>query len=315
MVREEVRESVLWAVDRLGYIPHGPARALARRRSASVGVIIPSLRFTVYAELVESLQARLGEAGLSMLLGHAGNDLRFEHEQALALVTRGVDALVLIGNRHSDAVVRIADNTALPVVTAFGFDPHSRYPCAGIDNRAAGLALGEHLTALGHRDVAAIMPDTRRNDRADERLAGLGEALAARGTSMRPQCRQECDALLSQSRAAMRSLLGLAPRPTAVACFSDLVGIAAALECRQAGVRVPHDMSIAGFSGIGLAELADPPLTTVSFSATEIGTRAAELVLARLAGAGQHGRVRVGFVLEPRASTASPPAVASTDVR
>jgi LacI family transcriptional regulator len=308
MVRPAVRETVDWAVRRLGYIPHGPARALARRSHATVGVVIPSLRFNVYADLVESLQGALGSAGLSVLLGHAGNDMRYEHDQAVALASRGMDALVLVGNTHDEDVIRVIENAQIPVVTTFGFKANAQFPCVGIDNVAAGREIGAHLLSLGHADVGAIMPDIRRNDRAAERLRGLRECLAASGRSMRTECVRQCDALLDESRAEMAALLELAHPPSAVVCFSDLVALAALTECRARRIGVPGQISLAGFSGIGLAELANPPITTVSFSASEIGRHAAQLVLAGVRGHAAQHAIRVDHHLSVRESTARPPA-------
>lgn len=306
MVRPAVRESVDWAVRRLGYIPHGPARALARRRHATVGVLIPSLRFNVYADLVESLQGTLSGAGFSVLLGHAGDDMRYEHDQAMALASRGVDALVLVGNNHDEDVIRIIENAQIPVVTTFGFATDSAFPCVGIDNAAAGRDIGDHLLSLGHHDVAAIMPSIRRNDRAAARLGGLREALAAAGHSIRAECVRECGALLDENRAEMAALLTLERPPSAVVCFSDLVALAALMECRSRQVPVPTQISLAGFSGIGLAELANPSITTVSFSADEIGRQAAALVLAGIDGRASTHAIRIDHHLYPRESTAAP---------
>ncbi|MCP5150102.1 MAG: substrate-binding domain-containing protein [Ectothiorhodospiraceae bacterium] len=306
MVRASVRESVLWAVSRLGYVPHGAARALARRRNATIGVIIPSLRFTVFADLVESLQAELGAAGYSVLLGHAGSDLRYEADQATALLSRGIDALVLVGNAHDQSLERMATNTGIPVVTTFDYRLDAPYPCVGIDNQAAGRALVDHLLDLGHTRIAALMPDERFNDRAARRLAGVRGALADRGLALHPQHLVLGDGAAEVGRAAMAELLGREPSPSAVVCFSDLVAIGAVVECRARAVSVPGAVSVAGFSGIGLAELTHPAITTVSFSAVDIGREAARLVLDRLDGDGQAPSVEVPHRLEQRASTAAP---------
>ena len=303
LVNEATRERITWAVSRLGYIPHGAARALAGRGHRAVGVVIPSLRFGVFAELVETIQARLDEAGFGILLGHTGGDPEREYEQARALVERGVDALVLIGNAQQPRLLRLITDVGVPVVTAFDYDENSALPCVGVDNEAAGRCLAEHLLDQGYDEIAIITQPTLSNDRSGKRVDGVASALRQIGRAVRPEFLIECDGLAPSARDAMGALLGGEKRPRAVVCFSDLMAIAATAECRAQGIAVPGEIAIAGISGIGLSDMVDPPLTSVRIPAVEIGDLIAERLLAHLMDRAAVGSALVAHELLLREST------------
>jgi len=303
MVSAKTRARVDEAVRKLGYIPHAAARALAGRGHRVVGVVIPSLRFGVFAELVESLQAGLDRAAFGVLLGHTGGEPDREYEQVRALVERGIDAVVLTGNSHDLEVLRLLDDAGLPAICAFDFSADAALPCVGFDNADAAENLAQHLIENGRDGIAMITQPVASNDRARKRVAGVKRALRRIGKAMRPGHLLECDGLLPSSREAMRDLIASGEPPNAVICFSDLIALAAAAECRAAGLRIPDDIAIADFSGVGLSEINNPPLTSVPIPAKDIGRIIGEQLIARLEEGAPLESVRIEHALEIRGST------------
>ena len=154
----------------------------------------------------------------------------------------------------------------------------------GFDNRAATHAITRHLVALGHRRFGLISAPLAGNDRARARCEGVREALAESGLTLGPGCVQHAPIALEAARAAMLRLLALAERPTAVVATNDVFAVGAMVACRQAGLRIPEDISISGVDNTDLGATQTPGLTSIRTPVTEIGRAAADQLVARLEG-------------------------------
>ena len=294
------------AVEALGYVAHGAARALASRRTHTIGAIIPTLDNSIFANTVHALQKTLDEAGYTLLIASHEFDAEVEARVTQALVERGVDGLVLLGATHHPSVLRMLDTHEIPYVLTWALDASGRHPCVGFDNRAAANRIASHLLDLGHRDFGMISGVTAGNERASERLEGVRRALAVHGVAFAPGCVVEKPYTLSAGREGLRELLRAVPRPTAVICGNDVLAIGALAECQARGLNVPRELSITGFDDLEMSAVVAPALTTVHFPTAELGSYAAQHLLARLAGKPFELRTELPVELVVRASTAAP---------
>jgi LacI family transcriptional regulator len=294
------------AVQALGYVAHGAARALASKRTHTIGAVIPTLDNAIFANTAHALQKTLDEAGYTLLIASHEFDAEVEARVTQALVERGVDGLVLLGATHHPSVLRMLDTQQIPYVLTWALDAAGRHPCVGFDNRAAAIRIAGHLLELGHRDFAMISGITLGNERASERLEGVRQALSARGLSLAPGRVVEKPYTLSAGREGLREVLRGAPRPTAVVCGNDVLAIGALAECHAQGIAVPREISVTGFDDLEMAAVVTPALTTVHFPTAELGTYAAQHLLARLAGKPFAARTELPVDLVVRASTAAP---------
>jgi len=169
------------AVQALGYVAHGAARALASRRTHTIGAVIPTLDNAIFANTAHALQKALDDAGYTLLLACHEFDAGVEARVTEALIERGVDGLVLLGATHHASVFQMIDTHQIPYILTWALDAAGRHPCVGFDNRAAAVRIARHLLDLGHREFAMISGVTSGNERAAERLEGVRQALAARG--------------------------------------------------------------------------------------------------------------------------------------
>ena len=295
------------AVQALGYVAHGAARALASRRTRTIGAVIPTLDNAIFANTVQALQKTLDEAGYTLLLASHEFDADVEARVTRALIERGVDGLVLLGTSHHPSVFRMIDTHQVPYVLTWALDPSARHPCIGFDNRAAALRVTRHLLDLGHREFAMIAGIAAGNERARERVEGVREALAERGLGLGPGRLVEKAYALGGGREGMRELLQATPRPSAVICGNDVLAIGALAECHALGLAVPGDISLTGFDDMEIAAAVSPGLTTVHFPTAELGAYAAQHLIARLAGESFEARVELPVELVVRGSTAPPP--------
>lgn len=302
----ELRQRVAAAVDQLHYVPDGAARALASRRSRTIGAVVPTLDIAIFAAGVVALQNRLNAAGYTLLVANAEYDLSREAQEVRALVERGVDGLVLVGGVHAPEVRKLLKTKQIPFVNTYNFGANENDPCIGFDNRAAAARVVDYLCDLGHREFAVITSPFRNNDRIAARRTGFLEGLVAHGIELAPERVVEVPYTIAEGRTALGSLLRSQSLVTAVLCAADVLAIGAVQECRTLGLRVPEDLSVTGFDDLDLAMHMDPPLTTVRIPAAELGTRAADYLLARINGAQVPQRIELSASLIVRRSTGRP---------
>lgn len=306
LVKPATLARVLEAARLLGYVPHGAARALASRRTHTIGAVIPTLDNPIFANSTQALQRELGEHGYQLLLGSHEYDSKLEAQVTRALLERGVDGLVLVGTDHSPDLYRLLIAFRIPHVLTWSLDESGHHDCVGFNNREAAARVAQYLYELGHRKFAVISGHTAHNDRARDRITGVREALAARSIELARGYVVEKPFSMQSGREALRAMLELDPRPTAVICGNDVLAQGAMIEAHALGLDVPRALSITGFDDMELAAQTPPGLTTVRIPAAEIGRRVARHILARIAGEDVEARTELAVELVVRGSTAPP---------
>jgi LacI family transcriptional regulator len=307
-VDARTRQLVRDAVAKLRYVPHGAARALRSARSQMVGAVVPSFDYALYARTTSAMQAVLDANGYSLVLAEHHYDLASEVRITEQLIRRGVDAFVFVGLAHDPALFSLLESYGRPYLLTWGIDPLARQPSIGFDNRAATFEMTRQLIGLGHRRFGLLSARTEGNDRASERGAGVRAALAQAGLQLADDCTVYGPIDLAATTQMMRQLLRVdaTRRPTAVIGTNDIFAVGAMVACREAGLRIPQDMSITGCDNTDLGATQTPGLTSIRTPTTEIGRAAAEQVIARLEGRPYDGFVSLPFEIVSRGSVGAP---------
>ena len=305
-VNRELRLRVDAAVRELGYLRNGAAGALRSRRTRTIGAVIPTLDHAIYARLLAALQGFTSEHGYSLLVTTSGFEIEQELRQARLLVERGAEGLVLVGHSHSPDLYAALERHGIPSVNTYSYLPNSRHASIGFDNRAASRQMADYLLDLGHRDFALIVGYRKDNDRVKDRVDGALEAIAGRGISTGHTLIVEEPYSIEGGREGLRRIVAASRRPTALICGSDVLAFGAIIECDSKGIAVPRELSIAGFDDLEFAAHLRPPLTTIRVPAAEMGRRAGEFLLAKIAGQphAPHYPLETSLIL--RQSTAPP---------
>lgn len=280
LVTDSTRELVLRTVDELGYTPHFGGRALVSNRSNTIGAIIPTMNNAIFARGLQAFQETLSDAGVTLLVASSGYDPAREFEQIRALVSRGTDALMLIGAERPAESYAFLDRRRIPYVLTWNYRPNQTTCFVGFDNRLAAQAMARKVIERGHRRIAMIAGITTSNDRASDRVDGVRAALDEAGLSGHDLPVVEEVYSLAGGRRACANLLERRPQPTALICGNDVLAVGAITQAKALGLRLPGDVSITGFDDIELAELAEPRLTTVHVPHRRMGEAAAKLLLA-----------------------------------
>jgi LacI family transcriptional regulator len=279
------RDKVMSAVQALGYSPNFGAKAMAARRTNTIGAIIPTMANAVFARGLQAFQEELRHHGFTMLVASTSYQADIEAEQIRSLVARGADALLLIGHERNPEIYQFLETQGVPALVTWAFDPTSARPSVGFDNAAAMHEMATEVIRRGHRRLALVSAATALNDRAAARYQGIQTAMVAAG--LNPSDLQFAETVydIDEGAKAFDDLMRAPVRPTAVFCGNDVLAVGALRRARDLEISVPLDVSIIGFDDIELAQVTYPALTTVHVPHREMGRRAA-LALANLVNSG-----------------------------
>lgn len=281
-VKPAVREQIMAAIHTLGYVPHGAARALASRRTRTIGAIVPTVDNAIFAKAIESLQHELTQAGYTLLLANSRYSLEEELRETQTLLSRGVDGLVLVGEEHLPETLEAIRRQEIPTVNLWIYNEHSEHSCIGFDHMKAGRQLASHLVDLSHREYGVISGLLENNDRAAQRLDGMRGFLKEQNIDLADDRVFECRYSVEQGRQALHQLMTQQPAVTAVLCGNDILALGALWGAREMGISVPDQLSVTGFDNLDFALALSPQLTTVNAPSRRMGEQAAVYLLKQI---------------------------------
>lgn len=286
-VRPETRQRVLAKVRELDYSPNVAARSLRTARTGAIGLIVPDVTNPIYAEILHGAEARARTDDHAILLGSA-DDLGSTGRLYTDLVRGGrIDGVLLQRmNDVDDETLRHLVMGSDDVPTVLMNSRLDGLPGSVILDDAAGARTAtEHLLAAGHRRIAHI-GGPAIVDSAQRRRDGFIEAMVDTGNEPPPAHVVMAGYTVETGHRAMVRLLALKERPTGIVVANLTAATGALRAAKEAGVRVPHDVSVVAIHEAWFAAHTDPPLTTIRMPLRELGDSAVRAVLNRLDGGG-----------------------------
>lgn len=278
LVRPEVRERVQLSLRNLGYVPHAAARALASKRTRSVGVVVPTMTTANFAIGVEAMQNKLSEFGYALLIANSQYDLEKEFWEVKALVERGVDGLILVGNERISETRDFLSQHSTPCVVTYVDKTLDSMPAVGVDNYAGAYSIAQYVLDQGHSKIGIISSPSAFNDRIRARRDGILTCLSDYNFVERRTPVIERPYSIEGGQSAFEALMREHPDTTAIFATTDIMAFGAILAAREMGIAIPGQVSICGFDDIEFCRLTDPPLTTVRVPNVDIGERAAQIL-------------------------------------
>ncbi|MBA4783156.1 MAG: LacI family DNA-binding transcriptional regulator [Rhizobiales bacterium] len=308
LVSPKTRKRVEDAIRKTGYIRNRAAQAMHGRRSATIGLVVPTMNFSIFAELVQSFNDAVTELGFTLLLATHRYDLKTEYQLLRKFLEHRVDGLALIGLDHNVDTYKLIETQNVPAIAAWSYSDHSAISCVGSDNGEAGRVAARHILSLGHRRIGFVFPPTEGNDRARSRQAGVIETLRSAGVEVPEAWAVRSLYSIAQSKAACLDLLQKPHPPTALICGNDIIAqgaIYAAMECRM---RVPNDLSIMGIGDFAGSSDMVPALSTIRIPAQKIGLQAGSHLIESIINHDQRPilRIKIDAELKSRSTTAPP---------
>jgi LacI family gluconate utilization system Gnt-I transcriptional repressor len=302
-VTPETRARVQAVIRQLNYIPDMVAGSMASRRSFAVGVIIPTITNSLFADTIDGLSSTLEPAGYQLMIGSSRYDPAREEALVRTMISRRVDSLVLTGTTHVQETTDLLAQSGIPVFEMWNLTPNPIDTVIGFSNREAARQMTLYLHQKGYRRIAYLGGLTENNDRTSDREAGFLEAMSEIGepTAVQRIFRAEFD--FPSGSAGILALKARCPDVDAVFAASDVLAVGAVLECHRQGWRVPHDIAIAGLDDSVIAAQLTPSLTTVRLPRYEIGREIGEQLIQRLSGCTVESQyIDLGFSIVSRES-------------
>jgi len=276
LARETI-ERIQQLARELNYEPSHSARSLKTNRSRMLGVIVHRIADPFYSEILGGIQSVAHQFQYGMFVSASENDMERQIALIRGMFGRQADALII-----GDAFFTLAHlgELGIHVPTVFIHNraevlPHSIYH----DDVNATRSLTRHLLDLGHRRIA-FGGNQRGGILQEQRREGVVSELK----SAELELRREYDLIapngqMSSGAVLAKQLLNLPERPTAIICFNDMQAIGVMQTLQQANLRIPEDISVAGFDDIPLAEFLFPALTTYRQPIWDLGQMAAKVAL------------------------------------
>jgi LacI family transcriptional regulator, gluconate utilization system Gnt-I transcriptional repressor len=295
VVAPETRDRVEAAMRELGYVPNQLAGALAGARTRTVGVLVPTIANSIFADTVQGLSDELEPRGYAVILAQSRYDAAREDHMLAALLSRRPEAIIMVGSPATDDGARLLRRAGIAIVETWELPASPIDAVAGFDNYQAGVAVARHLVAQGRRSFAFIGGD---DPRATRRWRGFADTLAELGAQ--PPRRLILDRNASGSVVALAELPGV----DAVFAANDAHAIGFMSGLRKAGLlrdaapAAEQPVAVIGLGDLEMGRLIVPSLSTIRVHGDAIGRTAAKLILTREGPR----RVDLGFELVLRDS-------------
>jgi len=291
VVSELTRLRVLEAAKQLGYVASPSASRLAGGKTRSVAVVVARITRWFFATVVEAAEEALHQGGYDMVLYNLGG--RPESRRKLfsgTAISHRADALMLVCTPLDGPDIASVEKLDIPVVMVG--ECVRQWPAVRIDDVAAARTATEHLLSLGHRRIAHIGGDgsdgLAGNVHVDRRQ-GYHLSLRAAGIEPDPTLDVKGDFTVAGAIRATGELLRHPEPPTAIFAACDEMAMGAMTVLREAGLRVPEDVSVIGIDDHDMAAVVG--LTTVAQPAAEQGQLAASMLLEQLYGGNEAPQV------------------------
>src|SRR5579863_7886552 len=279
-IPQETRDRVIEAAAKFDYRPSFYARSLRKRKTFTVGVLVPALSDSYAMQVLSGVEEHLIEEGYFYLTASHRRKPDLIEEYPRLFMDRSVEGFIFIDT----ALEKSLGN--LPVVSVAGHRKIEGVTNVVLDQkRAAELAL-RHIYQLGHRKIAFMRGGSHSSD-ADDRWNCLMAVARDLKLAVPPELVVQLQLRVSTPELGFEPANELIQRGadfTALVCFNDIAAIGAIRACMNHGLRVPEDISVVGFDDIQGAAFHNPSLTTIRQPLHEMGGVAARILLQRIRG-------------------------------
>jgi len=303
-ISDKTRKRVMDIMSEMNYQPSVVASALTKKRTYTIGLLIPDLANPFFAEIARSVEDRAQELGLNLVICNTDNNVDKEEKYIGLLKQKGADGIIMATGAHNQAIVKKLIQQKQTIAVIARDMPSLAVDAVLVDDFLGGYLAANHLIELGHRRIAVIA-ESMKVISSRERVRGCSQAMAEADLPFDDHWVRESAFHVEDGKATAGDLLDEPQPPTAIFACNDLLAIGAIQAARERGMNVPRDLSVVGFDNTILATIIDPPLTTIAQPIQELGRQVVDLIAQGIDGANAS---KQRFVLLPvlvvRGSTA-----------
>lgn len=279
-VRPETRERVMQVINEMKYAPSPAARGLIMRKTEAIGLLLPDLHGEFFSEVIRGSDAAVQNQAYHLIVSSSHNDPK-EIEAALRFMRGRVDGLVVMSPQVDTETLLANLPKGLPVILLNCRIDNPQFDTIITDGYGGAREMTSYLIGLGHSRIAVITGG-EANVESQERLRGYRTAMTHHGIPLTPGFEFDGDFTEASGYEAAREILELEQRPTAIFAFNDSMAIGAIGAIREAGLRIPNDISVCGFDDIPVAKYLSPSLTSVHVPIHDLGVMAINRLFDRL---------------------------------
>lgn len=282
-VTTKTRMKVEEAIKKLNYEPNMLGRNLRHSESRLLLILIPSISNPFYSEIIKGIESTALSQKYNILLCETDSNPERENIYFDLVRKKMADGIISMDPAvNLDTLMKLAERHA--IVQCSEYSIGSGIPYVTIDNEEAAYRAVKHLIKLGHDKIALINSDEKYLY-ARLRYAGYKKALEEHHIPVNDAYIFHTQQLgFEYGQQAMRKILNLEDRPTAVFAVADLLAIGALKEINSSGLHVPNDIAVVGFDKIDFSNMTHPTLTTVAQPMYQMGTVAAKMLIDTIKG-------------------------------
>jgi DNA-binding LacI/PurR family transcriptional regulator len=298
IIRPETEARVREAIRQLGFRPNRMGRDLRMGQSRSIGVLLPTLANPVFADSVTGIQDAARDAGWTVLITSSDYDTSHESTAVDGLLSERVAGLIItVTDAGHCATLDGLDDERVPYVLFHNESPRKERSSVAVNNELAGRDAANALIAQGHKRLGMVAGHFVASDRS--RLRHAGFTSAAHEAGLPEPALIEIDFNNDLASFTLRAAFLSPNRPTGIFCSNDLLALRTIAGLRELGLGVPRDVSVIGMDGINVGQLIAPSLASIVQPAREMGRRAFEHLLARIAGEAPPEQIRLPHLYRP----------------
>ncbi|HDR16329.1 MAG TPA: LacI family transcriptional regulator, partial [Desulfobacteraceae bacterium] len=279
LVKTQTRERVLRGLKEHNYVYNALAGGLTKKRTSTLGVMLPTITNPVFALSTKGAQEVAGERGYSILLGSHDYSGETEAELVRLFQEKRVDGIIFNGYPIKQETVEYLNRFQISYLVTWEKPEDPDIPFVAFDNVRSGFNVTNYLLGLGHRRIGMITAYFKSSTRSYKRYLGFREALERMNVPYDDSLVIQKDYTVMEGREAAARLVAMPEPPTALVCGNDLLAMGAMAAVKEAGFIVGKDISITGFDDLEMSSILDPPLTTVRIPAFQMGKKAAEVLI------------------------------------
>lgn len=282
-VNPETRKRVMELVRELNFEPNITARSLREHKTFSIGVIIPSFQIPFYSVAIGGIQEIVSSSGYNVMVSQTNESYDTEVGIINSFLKSRVDGLLISPSKHTNKYdhIRKFINKGLPVVMFNRIISDLEVPTVSVNDKEGAYNATEYLIRTKCNNIAHIS-GPRTLFLCRQRKEGYLQCLKDHNLPVREEWVFDSDFSIESGIKAAEEILKLGALPDAVFCICDSVAIGAMMTFKKKGIKIPNEISVMGFTNDAFAALSEPSLTTVSQPISEIGQKAAELLLLQL---------------------------------
>lgn len=284
-INKETRKKVHELAKKLNYRPNLIARAMVRKKTQLVGLVITDIMSSFFPQVIQGIEDDISEHDYSAILCPTELEIEKENYYLNMLKQKRVDGIIAdqIDTLENREIWNSIKEAKMPLVFMLTQPLLEKAIFVGVDNLRGGWLAGEHLIKAGRKRIAHLQGPQHLKI-SERRREGFINSLADHGLKLDKSYLVESQYTWQSGYNSMKELLKNKIIPDAVFCASDIIAIGASYAIREKGLKVPDDIAIVGFDDLFIAAIAEVPLTTIAQPKYELGKIAASKLLALMDG-------------------------------